>query len=95
VEGAYLDVRLSERVVMDERGRMVELLVTPLMECPKSDMLGLSTPDVNASLRRTRDDEGVCGACFDEGKDSSYKVEESAVEMEVLGEPGLSFACNS
>jgi len=90
MEGAYLEVRfVSERVVADERGRMVEL-VELVEKCPKS------TPEgVGASLRRTRDDNGVCGPYFDEGKDSSYRVEESAVELEVLGEPGLPFACRS
>lgn len=99
MEGAYLEVRLvSERVVTDESGRMVELFVEPLVEkCPKSVMFGLCTPgEVGASLRRTREEDGVCTADFDEGKDSSYRVDESVVEMEVLGEPGLPFtACNS
>jgi hypothetical protein len=97
MEGAYLEVRLiSERVVTDDRGRMVEVFVEPLVKCPKSDMFGLCTPEVvKASLRRTRDDEGVCGVYVDEGRDSSYRVKESVVEMEVLGEPGLPFRCNS
>ena len=99
MEGAYLEVRLvSERVVTEDSGRMVELFVAPLVEkCPKSDMFGLCTPDwVGVSLRRTRDEDGVCTAYFEEGKESSYRVEESAVEMEALGEFGLPFtACNS
>lgn len=94
MEDAYLEVRLvSECVVTEEVGRMVKLFVEPLEKCPKS---GLCTPDgVGASLRRTRDDDGVWGACFDEGADSSDRVEESAVEIEVLGDPGLPFTCNS
>lgn len=92
-DGAYFEVRLaSERVVVEDIGRMVELLVdVPEEKCPKSSMCGLRDPeDVEASLKRTRDDWGVWGRCLDEddGRDSSYNVEESSVETEVLGEPG-------
>jgi hypothetical protein len=73
---------------------MVELLLEPLAgKCPKSDILGLRVPEeVDASLRRTRDVCGVCGGYLardeDEAIESSYRVEESAVEIDVLGDPG-------
>lgn len=98
-----MDVRLaSERVVTVEVGRIVELLVEPFpANCPKSDMWGLRVPEeVDASLRRTRDVCGVCGGYLardeDEAMYSSYRVDESAVETDVLGDPGrCSCACNS
>jgi len=71
-------------------------MVAPLADAlnewlPKSSRLGVrGVEDKEAWLRRTRDDWGVWGSCLDVGdmKDSSYRVEESAVDTDALGEPG-------
>lgn len=101
-EGAYFDVRLvSERVVIPDVGREPALLGTPFEPYvfmpvgrsiwPKSTIFGLLVVELEAaSLRRRRFCWGVTlvvEGLYDK-VDSSYRVEDSAVETEALGDGG-------
>lgn len=86
---------LSERLVTYDWGRIVaefgvmgKLLIPPGDGgyCPKSVMLGLRLSDEDdASLCRNLREFGVLGRLVMVG---SYKVEESAVLTDVVGDPG-------
>jgi len=64
---------------------------------PKSARLGLRRPEEeeDASLRRIRDVCGVYGLLAEDAMDSLYNVDESAVDTDVLGDPGRFIDCSS